>query len=106
MISCSLQKLRISSFIKARFVAITKLRFLLPALLFAATTIYFINGKLSRGSPPWNSILIFLDGERRAKSIDLSATSVDISNLTLSSDCLDTWQYGQLCSHRRDTTKM
>ena|SRR3989442_10779274 len=49
---------------------------------------------------------MFGDGERNARFSAAMASSNVMSNLILSSDCRETWQYEQLCSHLRVTTKM
>src|SRR5439155_17447178 len=49
---------------------------------------------------------MFGDGERNARFSAAMASSNVMSNLILSSDCRETWQYKQLCSHRSVTTKM
>src|SRR5690349_14463809 len=46
------------------------------------------------------------EGDLNTSARALSAVSVDMSNVTLSSLLRDTWQYGQECSHRRETTNM
>ena len=97
-----------SSSSKARFVAITNVR---------APLLDLVQGSGVRDDPldqreveeRLAALKLDLDcgdGDRNVISSARCAVSSDMSNCSLSALCRETWQYGQACSQRRQTTNM